>query len=366
MEPKLWCHNMRVVQSFLSKGCPFKRNIKVSFKRQLHYRSKDSQNMPNVSTPQMLFNGNEKVTREFIRIKESDVKSTQEANNEMTVCTSNQILNDTNDENSVLNKIIENNTTNGDKLMQQIKEIESYILRINNRMNDSDMFEMPIRLSHKPVFRQLTDHKSFNDLESRRMSELFLSSNVFKYKSFHTKNIIELTNIVDINCSCNKMLNRDLALIKYGCLEILVLRSSILYDINTDYWTMAYNSDDQRVDSFKLVALNYLTKIVSEWNRDYIILDLLTAIILFNPNRPNLTHRDVVKAEQQLYIYLLQRYLHLKHGSEFETQIKLSILMKLMSDLEYLCLLKKKNGGDFYLDSFGPILQEILYDIINT
>ncbi|CAG2170086.1 unnamed protein product, partial [Oppiella nova] len=37
----------------------------------------------------------------------------------------------------------------------------------------------------------------------------------------------------------------------------------------------------------------------------------LTAIVLFNPNRPNLIHRDVVKAEQQLYIYLLQRILNM-------------------------------------------------------
>ncbi|CAG2164546.1 unnamed protein product, partial [Oppiella nova] len=40
---------------------------------------------------------------------------------------------------------------------------------------------------------------------------------------------------------------------------------------------------------------------------------LLTAIILFNPNRPNLTHRHYVQLEQQLYIYLLQRYLLLKY-----------------------------------------------------
>ncbi|CAG2102087.1 unnamed protein product [Medioppia subpectinata] len=117
------------------------------------------------------------------------------------------------------------------------------------------------------------------------LTELFISSKVFNYKSdYNLQNAYELMNLNEITDTCNKYWDRDvedlisltkninsfnslcfndqLALIKYGCFEILILRYSIHYDINTDYWTWVW----------------------------------LTAILLFDPNRPNIMHRDVVNA----------------------------------------------------------------------
>ena len=71
------------------------------------------------------------------------------------------------------------------------------------------------------------------------------------------------------------------------------------------------------------------------------------------------------RAEQQLYIYLLQRYLNLKYKSDLETQTKLSKLMNPLKDLQIICDIEKKNGHEFYLETYGPILKEILYDITN-
>ncbi|CAG2101855.1 unnamed protein product [Medioppia subpectinata] len=63
---------------------------------------------------------------------------------------------------------------------------------------------------------------------------------------------------------------------------------------------------------------------LDEWDyNDSTAINLLTAIILYNPNRPNLTHKHNVKLEQQLYIYLLQRYLLLKYRSESESRVGL-------------------------------------------
>ncbi|CAG2168820.1 unnamed protein product, partial [Oppiella nova] len=36
-----------------------------------------------------------------------------------------------------------------------------------------------------------------------------------------------------------------------------------------------------------------------DWESDDIILDFLTAILLFNPNRPKLIHKQMVKYQQQ-------------------------------------------------------------------
>ncbi|CAG2100009.1 unnamed protein product [Medioppia subpectinata] len=180
-----------------------------------------------------------------------------------------------------------------------------------------------------------------------------------------------------IKMGMKRLMERDvkalLALIKYGCLEIVLLRYSIFYDNNTDYWTCARTLDTEKVCGFKLSAMrhekrdlycfyqDYFHKVNTVLNHNSIILDLLTAILLFDPNRPNLIHRDVVKAEQQLYIYLLQRYLHLKYDSK--TQSKLSQLMNILMDLQNICNIEMKNAYELYLDSYGPILQEILFDV---
>ncbi|CAG2099969.1 unnamed protein product [Medioppia subpectinata] len=89
-------------------------------------------------------------------------------------------------------------------------------------------------------------------------------------------------------------------------------------------------------------------------------LDKLHAIILFDPKRPNLIHKEPVKLEQQLYIYLLQRYLLLKYRSESES--KLQELMFLMKDLNVLREIQYTYGiQEFmpYSHYIGPLIKEI-------
>ncbi|CAG2113069.1 unnamed protein product [Medioppia subpectinata] len=75
-------------------------------------------------------------------------------------------------------------------------------------------------------------------------------------------------------------------------------------------------------------------------------MNYLSAIILFNPNLPNLIHRDIIRLEQQLleqqlYIYLLQRYLLLKYRSESESQTKLQTFMTSLKDLEIMSEIRR-------------------------
>ncbi|CAG2103175.1 unnamed protein product [Medioppia subpectinata] len=282
--------------------------------------------------------------------------------------------------------------SDNERLSEEIKDIECYV------KSDKRQHIMIAKLSITPVFRDIENFSQFNELEYRRLSELFRAFDLFKYKPLDAeRNALLLTNVNQVYRVCNKIMDWDikglirftkdlstfsnicgndqLALIKYGCFEILMLKYTMLYDINTDYWTWASSTVGPIVGAFKLDVLKYekhnlynhykeyFYKVIPEWCQDYVIMDLLTAIVLFNPNRPNLTHRDVVKAEQQLYIYLLQRYLYLKHQSGVETHRRLSKLLSPLTDLEMICDIEKKNGLEFYLDSFGPILKEILYDI---
>ncbi|CAG2104834.1 unnamed protein product [Medioppia subpectinata] len=52
---------------------------------------------------------------------------------------------------------------------------------------------------------------------------------------------------------------------------------------------------------------NFMFKLNQEYNHDTNLMDLLTVIVLFNPNRPDLRHRDIINLQRQTYIYLLQR-----------------------------------------------------------
>ncbi|CAG2162088.1 unnamed protein product [Oppiella nova] len=100
-----------------------------------------------------------------------------------------------------------------------------------------------------------------------------------------------------------------------------------------------------------------------ELESDPVIRNLFTAIILFNPNRPNLTHRHNVQLEQQLYIYLLQRYLLLKCRSESES--KLQNLMESLKDFNTLREIQMTFGLQDCKQYFGPLIREI-YDFDNN
>ncbi|CAG2163763.1 unnamed protein product [Oppiella nova] len=65
----------------------------------------------------------------------------------------------------------------------------------------------------------------------------------------------------------------------------------------------------------------------------------LIAILLFDPNRPNITHQQTIRLEQQLYIYLLQRYLVMKYGLEWES--RLQKLMITLRDLQVMIELRR-------------------------
>ncbi|CAG2164820.1 unnamed protein product, partial [Oppiella nova] len=76
---------------------------------------------------------------------------------------------------------------------------------------------------------------------------------------------------------------------------------------------------------------NFFTKFGGEWDFDSIIVDLLTAVALFTPDQPNIIHKNMVKLQQQMYIHLLRRYLRLKY-SDTEMNAKFATLMKCLSE----------------------------------
>ncbi|CAG2167905.1 unnamed protein product [Oppiella nova] len=165
-----------------------------------------------------------------------------------------------------------------------------------------------------PVFKEIIDYQGFKQLELNRISEVISASNVFIYPL--STNIYTIKDKIDYIRVAAQMAEKriqdvityisDLCpndqyyLLKYGCSEILSQRkwpknaSRTLSHIY-QYYLLKYGCSEilslRRVTYYN-DKTKFLEKICPEWDWDLTILNLLTTIILFNPNRPNLIHRD--------------------------------------------------------------------------
>ncbi|CAG2181419.1 unnamed protein product, partial [Oppiella nova] len=102
----------------------------------------------------------------------------------------------------------------------------------------------------------------------------------------------------------------------------------------------------------------FLLKVKLECGFDSLIFDLLTAILLFNPSLPDLTHRDVIKFQQKLYLYLLKRYLMIKYDQP-DSDVKCAKILSIINDLHVLAHLHRQITAQRDPKQIGPLLQEV-------
>ncbi|CAG2163560.1 unnamed protein product [Oppiella nova] len=65
-------------------------------------------------------------------------------------------------------------------------------------------------------------------------------------------------------------------------------------------------------------------------------LPFLSAVLLFNPNCSILVHRHFITLQQKTYMYLLQRYLEIKHNSKSESETRFRRLMNCVNELHVI------------------------------
>ncbi|CAG2109824.1 unnamed protein product [Medioppia subpectinata] len=231
---------------------------------------------------------------------------------------------------------------------------------------------------------------NFNDLEINRFKELFSSVDVMRDPTLaiasETTDVMEAFRLLQMRCDvkCRRIIKMStniseftnlceedkIALLKTGCPEIICLISVLNFNFDGEFWTVGI--DDERATILRLDVFKYASRSIyeahrrfmfamkDEYNSDINIIDLLTAIILFNPNQPNLIRKELVKLQQQTYMYLLQRYLEIKHNSKSESETR---FVRLMSCLQELYPLNKMHVQKInQLETPVPLLQEI-YDI---
>lgn len=110
-----------------------------------------------------------------------------------------------------------------------------------------------------------------------------------------------------INAFKNMCQEDQLALLKGGCTEMMILRSAINYDPDKDMWKIPHSQESMsniKVDVLKEAKGNlyaeharFVRTFDPRWRDENIIL-ILSAIALFTPDRPRVVHGDVIKLEQ--------------------------------------------------------------------
>ncbi|CAG2115857.1 unnamed protein product, partial [Medioppia subpectinata] len=172
--------------------------------------------------------------------------------------------------------------------------------------------------------RPLTDYgNQLNELEGRRLTELLNAMHIYTetvvpVTEFAVKSNNVMTFQIEARiCSLIKMAknltafnelceNDRISLIKHGCLDMFYLRCVPDFDYQDNHWTFT----------------------------------MLTAIILFSPNRPNLINKPLIKLQQRIYMYLLQRYLLLRYRTDGVSGLKYRKLLVMINQLESLVILK--------------------------
>lgn len=104
----------------------------------------------------------------------------------------------------------------------------------------------------------------------------------------------------------------QLALLKGGCTEMMILRSAINYDSDKHVWKIPHTQERMsniKVDVLKEAKGNLFAEHTKffhtfdpQWKDENVIL-ILSAIALFTPERPKVVHSDVVKLEQVRYFF---------------------------------------------------------------
>lgn len=195
-----------------------------------------------------------------------------------------------------------------------------------------------------------TENRELNDTEQTKLSELIVASRALYYpldddmasmaseevkvKSDNNSQSPELLKLINLTAIAIRRLIKmskkisafrnmcqedQIALLKGGCTEMMIMRSVMSYDCAKASWKIPHSQEDMsniKADILKLAKNNiyeehdrFNRSFDPKWRSDENIILLMCAILLFSPNRPRVIHSDVIKLEQNSYYYLLRRYL---------------------------------------------------------
>lgn len=191
--------------------------------------------------------------------------------------------------------------------------------------------------------------------------------NVINFTAAVIRRLIKMAK--KINAFKNMCQEDQVALLKGGCTEIMILRSAMNYDPTKQTWKIPHSQENLNlnVDILKLAKGNvyqeherFIKTFEPSWRSDENIILILCAIVLFTPDRPRVIHQDVIKLEQNSYYYLLRRYLEsIYAGCEAK-----SIFLKLIQKIAELHKLNEELIN-VYLDVNPSQVEPLLIEIFD-
>ncbi|GIX94732.1 nuclear hormone receptor HR96 [Caerostris extrusa] len=212
-----------------------------------------------------------------------------------------------------------------------------------------------IEFTELPIRNSSINSKELNSIEKLKLQELINANEILKMPLVCGPNdpsLIDVINMTDhairrlikmskkINSFKNLCQDDQIALLKGGCTELMILRSVMSYDPEKECWR---GPQGPKIMSIKVDVLKeakgnlyeehkrFLTSFHPQWRADENIMLILSGIALFTPERPNTVHKDAIKLEQDTYYYLLRRYLDFKYGPCEAKTIYLKLIQKYKS-----------------------------------
>ncbi|XP_052749032.1 nuclear hormone receptor HR96 [Galleria mellonella] len=169
-----------------------------------------------------------------------------------------------------------------------------------------------------------------------------------------------------INAFKNMCEEDQVALLKGGCIEMMVLRSTMNYDGQRKQWKVPHSQEkfgSIQTDLLKLAKGNiyrtyesFIRSFDHRWRLDEHVILIMSAILLFTPDRAKVVHRDVIKLEQNSYYYLLRRYLESVYPG---CEAKSTFLKLIQKILELRKLSEEVTGVYLDVNPIEPLLMEI-------
>ncbi|CAG2162609.1 unnamed protein product [Oppiella nova] len=288
-----------------------------------------------------------------------------------------QILNTNNTTyNDILNEILEDNNISTDALSEQIRDIDSTVTNgfidniVDNSLNNStnlpnnqqisinsnnsqigynvsnETIEKAVEFAYRviPIARPLSEcNTGFNEKETYLMNELMTCTQFMYTPKSNTNKYLD--NMYDFHKSLNIKYDRcirnvikavkglsafrdvcesdQISLLKYGCFEVTFLRSIMFFDYTNNSLKISMDQDHS----------------------------IMSSIVMFNPDNPNLANRDYVK------------YLQLKYRSECEAKSRFLRLMNVITGLNVLREAQRKLIMEETPKTLiQPLLQEVFDD----
>ncbi|KAI9580117.1 nuclear hormone receptor HR96 [Glossina fuscipes] len=219
-----------------------------------------------------------------------------------------------------------------------------------------------------PVDDDLTVLMSNDRIKPEESQQDFKLLQVINLTAVAIKRLIKMAKKI---AAFRDMCQEDqVALLKGGCTEMMIMRSVLTYDDDRNTWKIPHTKEDMsniRAEVLKLAKgnvyeehLKFISTFDEKWRMDENIILIMCAILLFTPTRSRVIHSDVIKLEQNSYYYLLRRYLESVYsGCEAK-----SAFIKLIEKISDVVRLNKFIIG-VYLNVNPSLIEPLLREIFD-